>query len=119
MKNPQVVLASKVANASDSDRQNAFERDDAQVGFWPKSRAAARRELPEGDPESFPDGRTDAKSIKPELQSLQALRSTEGWVVFSSLSQASMRCLTAAASNRLYRSLAALVEMCACLVIML
>ncbi|CAJ1443449.1 unnamed protein product [Effrenium voratum] len=42
----KVVLASKV------------------VGFWPKSRAAARRELPEGDPESFPDGRTDAKSIK-------------------------------------------------------
>jgi len=34
------------------------------VGYWPKSRAAARRNLPEGDPDNFPDGRTDALSIR-------------------------------------------------------
>ena len=35
-----------------------------EVGYWPKSRVAARRTLPEGDADSFPDGRTDASSIR-------------------------------------------------------
>jgi len=34
------------------------------VGFFPKSRVAARRQLPECAAESWPDGRLDAKSVK-------------------------------------------------------
>lgn len=60
-KNPElrskVVLATKV------------------VGYWPKSRVAARRTLPEGEADSFPDGRTDASSIRQACEaSLRRLR---------------------------------------------
>ncbi|CAK9011460.1 unnamed protein product [Durusdinium trenchii] len=42
----KVVLASKIA------------------GYWPRSRAAARRSEPEGDSESWPDARADAASVR-------------------------------------------------------
>ena len=42
----------------------SFSEPCGKVGYWPKSRAAARRTLPEGDADSFPDGRTDASSIR-------------------------------------------------------
>lgn len=33
------------------------------VGCWPKSRVAARRTLPEGEADDYPDGRLDEKSV--------------------------------------------------------
>lgn len=35
-----------------------------QAGYWPRSRAAARRSEPEGDSESWPDARADAASVR-------------------------------------------------------